>query len=77
MGSVFCLIDDKHVPMYRIMWLSDVPHFCGQEDCQCEGDYEVRLDQDESLWANRQQRDQLLIEMENWYRSNDNRDSWE
>ena len=77
MGSVFCLIDDKHVPMYRIMWLSDVPHFCGQEDCQCEGDYEVRLDQDESLWANRQQRDQLLAEMENWYRSNDNRDSWE
>ena len=77
MGSVFCLIDDKHVPMYRIMWLSDVPHFCGQEDCQCEGDYEVRLDQDESLWANRQQRDQLLAEMENWYRSNDNQDSWE
>ena len=75
MGSVFCLIDDKHVPMYRIMWLSDVPHFCGQEDCQCEGDYEVRLDQDESLWANRQQRDQLLTEVENWYRSNDNRDS--
>ena len=77
MGSVFCLVDDKHVPMYRIMWISDVPHFCGQEDCQCEGDYEVRLDQDESLWASRQQRDQLLAEMENWYRSNDNRDSWE
>ena len=77
MGSVFCLVDDKHVPMYRIMWISDVPHFCGQEDCQCEGDYEVRLDQDESLWANRQQRDQLLTEVENWYRSNDNRDSWE
>lgn len=77
MGSVFCLVDDKHVPMYRIVWISDVPHFCGQEDCQCEGDYEVRLDQDESLWANRQQRDQLLTEVENWYRSNDNRDSWE
>ena len=75
MASVFCLIDDKHVPMYRIMWISDVPHFCGQEDCQCEGDYEVRLDQDESLWANRQQRDQLLTEIEDWYGSNDNRDS--
>jgi len=75
MGSVFCLVDDKHVPMYRIMWISDVPHFCGQEDCQCEGDYEVRLDQDESLWANRQQRDQLLTEIEDWYGSNDNRDS--
>ena len=77
MGSVFCRVDDKHVPMYRIMWISDVPHFCGQEDCQCEGDYEVRLDQDESLWANRQERDQLLVEIENWYGSSDNRDSWE
>ena len=76
MASVFCVIDDKHVPMYRIMWISDVPHFCGQEDCQCEGDYEVRLDQDESLWANRLQRDQVLEEMEKWYGSNDNRDSW-
>ena len=76
MASVFCLIDDKHVPMYRIMWISDVPHFCGQEDCQCEGDYEVRLDQDESLWANRLQRDQVLEEMQKWYGSNDNRDSW-
>jgi len=76
MASVFCVIDDKHVPMYRIMWISDVPHFCGQQDCQCEGDYEVRLDQDESLWANRLQRDQVLEEMEKWYGSNDNRDSW-
>ncbi|MFP6603612.1 MAG: hypothetical protein VB862_13860 [Pirellulaceae bacterium] len=76
MTSVFCLIDDKHVPMYRIMWISDVPHFCGQEDCQCEGDYEVRLDQDESLWASRLQRDQILEEMQKWYGSNDNRDSW-
>ena len=76
MTSVFCLIDDKHVPMYRIMWISDVPHFCGQEDCQCEGDYEVRLDQDESLWASRLQRDQILEEIQKWYGSNDNRDSW-
>ena len=76
MASVFCLIDDKHVPMYRIMWISDVPHFCGQEDCQCEGDYEIRLDQDESLWANRLQRDQVVEEMQKWYGSNDNRDSW-
>ncbi len=76
MASVFCLIDDKHVPMYRVMWISDVPHFCGQEDCQCEGDYEVRLDQDESLWASRLQRDQVLEEMQKWYGSNDNRDSW-
>ena len=76
MGSIFCLVDDKHVPMYRIIWISDVPHFCGQDDCQCEGDYEVRLDQDESLWANRQQRDQVLEAMEKWHGSGDGRDSW-
>ena len=76
MNSIFCLVDDKHVPMYRIIWISDVPHFCGQDDCQCEGDYEVRLDQDESLWANRQQRDQVLEAMENWHGTGDGRDSW-
>jgi len=76
MNSIFCLVDDKHVPMYRIIWISDVPHFCGQDDCQCEGDYEVRLDHDESLWANRQQRDQVLEAMENWHESGGGRDSW-
>ena len=76
MDSIFCLVDDKHVPMYRIIWISDVPHFCGQDDCQCEGDYEVRLDQDESLWANRQQRDQVLKAMENWHGSGGGQDSW-
>jgi len=76
MNSIFCLVDDKHVPMYRIIWISDVPHFCGQDDCQCEGDYEVRLDHDESLWANRQQRDQVLEAMENWRESGGGRDSW-
>ncbi|MCP3694354.1 MAG: hypothetical protein GY917_19265 [Planctomycetaceae bacterium] len=76
MNSIFCLVDDKHVPMYRIIWISDVPHFCGQDDCQCEGDYEVRLDHDESLWANRQQRDQVLEAMENWHGSGGGRDSW-
>ena len=76
MASIFCLVDDKHVPMYRIIWISDVPHFCGQDDCQCEGDYEVRLDHDESLWANRQQRDLVLEAMEKWHGSGDGRDSW-
>ena len=76
MNSIFCLVDDKHVPMYRIIWISDVPHFCGQDDCQCEGDYEVRLDQDESLWANRQQRDQVLEAMENWHGTGGGQDSW-
>ncbi len=51
MGSILCKIDDKHVPLYRIMWVSELPHFCGHDDCEKEGHYEVRLEQDESLWA--------------------------
>ena len=66
MSSMFCLIDDKHVPLYRILWVSDIPHFCGAEDCQCEGRYEVRLEADDSLWANRNERDELLEAMESW-----------
>ena len=47
MSSVFCRIDDKQVPIYRVMWIAEVPHFCGEEDCMREGQYEVRLEQDE------------------------------
>ena len=36
--SAFCLVDDKHVPLYRILWVSELPHFCGSDDCQQEGD---------------------------------------
>ena len=64
--SIFCTIDDKHVPLYRVMWVSATPHFCGSEDCECEGDYEVRLEQAESVWANRQERDALLAALEAW-----------
>lgn len=64
---LFVLVDDKHVPLYRILWLSDVPHFCGHEDCQCEGDYEIRLDGDESVWATREERDNALAALEIWY----------
>lgn len=62
--SVFCMVDDKHVPLYRIMWVSDLPHFCGSENCQREGQYEVRLENGESVWANRQERDAVLAAME-------------
>jgi hypothetical protein len=65
--SIFVLIDDKHVPLYRVMWVSDVPHFCGHEDCGYEGDYEVRLEQDESVFATREERDQVLRALEAWY----------
>ncbi len=66
MTSILCLIDDKHVPLYRVMWVSAVPHFCGSEECQCEGLYEVRLEQDESVWAKREERDRLIDAIEHW-----------
>lgn len=66
MRSILCLVDDKHVPLYRVMWVADIPHFCGHDDCDREGQYEVRLEQDESLWANRLQRDELIRALESW-----------
>lgn len=68
-SPLFVLVDDKHIPLFRILWVSDVPHFCGNEDCQCEGDYEIRLEQDESVWATRQERDKTLSAIETWYNS--------
>jgi len=64
--SVFCVVDDKHVPLYRIVWVSALPHFCGSEECQREGQYEVRLDQGEAVWASQQQRDEVLAAIEAW-----------
>lgn len=64
--SVFFLVDDKHVPLYRVMWLAAVPHFCGEEDCQREGFYEIRLEQGESVWAKPEERDGLLAALETW-----------
>jgi len=69
MLPVVCIIDDKHVPLYRILWISALPHFCGSSDCQREGQYEVRLDQGESLWASgTEQRDAALAALEAWQR---------
>ncbi|MCA9246830.1 MAG: hypothetical protein KDA42_06930 [Planctomycetales bacterium] len=64
--SVFALIDDKHVPLYRVMWIAATPHYCGAEDCTREGFYEVRLEQGESVWANRDERDQAILALEAW-----------
>ena len=60
------LIDDKHVPLYRIVWVSDIPHFCGEPDCMHEGDYEFRLDIDDSLWADGDTRDRVLQALNDW-----------
>ncbi len=64
--SEFCLIDDKHVPLYRILWVAEVPHFCGSDECQREGQYEIRLEQGESVWGGREERDAVLTAIEAW-----------
>jgi len=64
--SIFCVVDDKHVPLYRVVWIAAVPHFCGHDDCEREGDYEIRLEQGESVWANRAERDDVLAALEEW-----------
>jgi hypothetical protein len=64
--SVFFLVDDKHVPLFRVMWVAATPHFCGEDDCQREGYYEVRLEQGEVVWAKHEERDALLTALEAW-----------
>ncbi len=66
MESPLVLIDDKHVPLFRIVWISDVPHFCGEDDCMHEGDYEVRLDVDDSIWINADERDKTVQAIKKW-----------
>lgn len=78
MSDLFCIVDDKHVPVYRVVWVSDVPHFCGEEDCMAEGRYEIRLEQDESVWGSRDERDQMLVALEQWWnRSGGIEDNWD
>ena len=64
--SILCRIDDKMIPLYRVMWISATPHFCGQEQCMREGCYEVRLEQGESVWANDLERDRIQQQLETW-----------
>ena len=65
--SVFCMVDDKYVPLYRILWVSALPHYCGAPECQHEGDYEIRLEDGESVWAGTpEERDSVLKALETW-----------
>ena len=64
--SIFCRIDDKNIPLYRIMWIAATPHFCGSDDCQREGEYEIRLEQGESVWASKEERDERRRAIEDW-----------
>lgn len=65
--GIFTLIDDKHVPLSRIVWISDLPHFCGSEECLVEGKYEVRIEGDDSLFSTREERDTAIAAMESWH----------
>jgi hypothetical protein len=64
----FCQVDDKHIPLYRILWIAGLPHLCGQDECQREGQYEIRLEQGEAVWANLSERDAALKALEGWLR---------
>ena len=64
--SILCRIDDKMIPLYRVMWIASTPHYCGEEDCQREGFYEIRLEQGESVWANTEERDTMQQHLEQW-----------
>ena len=35
--SIFCVVDDKHIPLYRVMWIAATPHFCGAERLRSRG----------------------------------------
>ena len=48
------------------MWVSDVPHFCGEDDCLHEGEYEIRLDVDDSMWTNGEGRDSVIDALNAW-----------
>ncbi len=64
--SILCRVDDKLVPLYRVMWLAATPHFCGEDDCTREGCYEIRLEQGESVWAKSVERDKMQEQLELW-----------
>lgn len=63
---ITCQIDDKHVPLYNIIWVSETPHFCGEEDCTAEGMYEIRLAHGESLFGTREDRDGTMTALSRW-----------
>lgn len=48
------------------MWVAATPHFCGEEDCVREGYYEVRLEQEEAVWANENERKKVLKQLDTW-----------
>lgn len=76
MRSILCRVDDKYIPLYRVLWVSDTPHFCGSEECMYEGRYEIRLEQDESVFGTREERDQMISALESWQGGLGEQDPW-
>ena len=60
------VVDDKYIPLYRVLWIAKTPHYCGEDDCVREGFYEVRLEDGESVWAKQEERDELLTVLDEW-----------
>ncbi len=69
--AALCKIDDKYVPLYRVLWVAATPHFCGAEDCEREGYYEIRLETGESVWANTPERDGMIAALNKWQEDED------
>lgn len=64
--NVFCTIDNKHIPLARILWIAELPHYCGSEECEREGTYQLQLEQGEVVWATRAERDAALEALRQW-----------
>ena len=66
--SIFCRIDDKLIPLYRVLWVAATPHFCGESECNCEGLYEITLDGgSEPIWARHDEKERLIEQIEAAY----------
>lgn len=46
--------------------LSATPHFCGEPECQAEGMYEIALDAGEPIWAQHEEKERLIEQIEGW-----------
>lgn len=41
--DVLVVLDDKTIPIALIDWVSELPHFCGDDECDADGLYEVYM----------------------------------
>lgn len=77
MKSIMCMVDDKHVPLYRVLWVAELPHFCGDPECLCEGMYEIRLEQGESVFGTQADRNRMIKALEDWRGGLNDDEPWE